>query len=310
MLHPTAQILSKLDLKYHPTLPPRHTQGMATFSSPLASLPPPPWSSLQPPSLKIPPPSKNPFPHSTPSTLTFSPTMAASNAPLTPTGPPPVPLFSDALRCRHGAHAMCGHCTPLEPFDPDLLKEKKLKFLPFHAYLRRLQQDKKTMSYKLEPHNLRVDKSCTRHAPFPASICSNCLPKSYTLKIQVPPPPPAPTQRIPSSPIPTTRTPPLTLRQKFRHVDFVEFESHDIVNEFLNHWRRTGQQRVGFLYGVYQRYTFAPLGIKAVVKAIYEPPQVGSPDAVDLKDDPSLDAVDAAAALFGLSKAPPLPHAR
>lgn len=52
------------------------------------------------------------------------------------------------------------------------------------------------------------------------------------------------------------------------------FENGQIVERFLNFWRKNGHQRIGFLYGRYEAYDGAPLGIRAVVSAIYEPPQV------------------------------------
>jgi nuclear protein localization family protein 4 len=62
--------------------------------------------------------------------------------------------------------------------------------------------------------------------------------------------------------------------QEYRHVDNVMFENAHLVERFLNYWRSTGHQRIGFLYGRYEIHTDVPLGIRATVAAIYEPPQV------------------------------------
>jgi len=52
------------------------------------------------------------------------------------------------------------------------------------------------------------------------------------------------------------------------------FENSELVECFLNYWRITGHQRIGFLYGRHEIHPDIPLGIRAVVAAIYEPPQV------------------------------------
>jgi nuclear protein localization family protein 4 len=54
----------------------------------------------------------------------------------------------------------------------------------------------------------------------------------------------------------------------------VSFENPTIVDQFIDYWRRTGNQRSGYLLGRYERYDDVPLGIRAVVVAVYEPPQV------------------------------------
>lgn len=66
----------------------------------------------------------------------------------------------------------------------------------------------------------------------------------------------------------------LSFFQKYRHVDNIMFENHTIADRFLDFWRKTGSQRMGYLYGRFTEHKDIPLGIRAEVAAIYEPPQV------------------------------------
>ena len=52
------------------------------------------------------------------------------------------------------------------------------------------------------------------------------------------------------------------------------------MDRFLNYWRSSGQQRVGLLIGQYEQHPDIPLGIRATVSAIYEPPQVSLSSAL------------------------------
>lgn len=67
-----------------------------------------------------------------------------------------------------------------------------------------------------------------------------------------------------------------TYLQTYRHIDYVQLENGDIINQFLNYWRQSGRQRMGFLIGHWEQHPDMPLAIRAVVSAIYEPPQVWS----------------------------------
>lgn len=170
-----------------------------------------------------------------------------------------IPRRKDPHYCHHGDSGMCSHCMPLEPFDAGYQAEKGIKHLSLHAHLRKLAQASrsKPAGALLEEPNFSLPSTCTgQHPPYPEGICTKCQPSAIILNTQ-----------------------------PFRMVDHVELDSPRLIEDFLAGWRASGYQRFGWLLGRYDVYEGVPLGIKAVVQAIYEPPQDGSVDGFQLLED-------------------------
>ncbi|ODV81385.1 nuclear protein localization factor and ER translocation component [Suhomyces tanzawaensis NRRL Y-17324] len=180
--------------------------------------------------------------------------------------------------CRHGDKGMCEYCSPLPPWDANYRKENSIKHMSFHAHLKELNDAKNNRNnassyiHPLDEANYKIDLTCTNgHKAYPRGICSKCQPSPITLQLQ-----------------------------KFRMVDHVEYSDFHILNKFIDSWRQTGVQRYGVLYGRYEAFDKVPLGIKAVVEAIYEPPQAGEADGITLLPWENQEQIDSVAQLLGM----------
>ncbi|KAJ7693672.1 NPL4 family-domain-containing protein [Mycena rosella] len=169
-----------------------------------------------------------------------------------------IPRSRDARFCTHATNGMCDYCMPLEPYNALYHKENAIKHLSYHAYLKQISPKSSSSATAslppLTPLSYKVKVPCpSGHPSWPAGICTSCQPSAITLQ-----------------------------SQPFRMVDHLEIASTDVIDRFLHAWRSTGFQRFGWLIGRYQPYDKVPMGVKAVVETIYEPPQEGELDGLTL----------------------------
>ncbi|PRP83931.1 nuclear protein localization protein 4 [Planoprotostelium fungivorum] len=175
--------------------------------------------------------------------------------------------------CNHGPNGKCMQCMPIAPWailEYEPFKSQGVKFIPFTAYVRKMQQNSayanKSTARVISPESYK-QKECDRHPPWPEGICTQCQPAP--IRVQ---------------------------GQPYRHIDQILFQSPTLVDQ------STGEQRVGFLYGKYVVHPNIPLGITAVVLGIYEPPQRSNRGESVLQEDPEEGKVDEMAAELGWRK--------
>ena len=138
---------------------------------------------------------------------------------------------------------------------PDTTIEGR-KFLTFREYLER-RRAKCEHSFSATCLNCAPPSetsyasraaTCPRHAPWPRGICLEC-----------------------------TAPPVDCALQPYRHVDYIQVHNLVEMQGFLHLWdanKAVGLQRAGILVGRYLPDSNFRFGTKAVVEAIYEPPQV------------------------------------
>jgi len=164
--------------------------------------------------------------------------------------------------------------TTPDPWDMDYLKSKGIKYMSFHAYMRKISSGWSRDKFsKLAHQRLSIDKNRSNQ------LSLKDMPGSITLA-----------------------------QQQFRHVDQIIFENSKIAENYINFWRNSNCQRIGFLYGTYEKIentddaNTIPLGIRAKIQAIYEPPQKNSTNKVSLEDNAQISKVDSMAKILGLSR--------
>ena len=173
--------------------------------------------------------------------------------------------------CNHNENGRCVHCSPLEPYDEEYLAKNKIKHMSYYSYIKKKKSGSNGKFVQLEDINCKIKPGCVKHPPWPEGICTQCQPNAITLN-----------------------------QQEYRHCDYVEFESPVIVESFIKFWRETGNQRAGMMFGRYAVEEHVPLGIKAVVSFIYEPPQSNSPQSVEFVDDPFRSTINEISELLDL----------
>jgi len=122
-------------------------------------------------------------------------------------------------------------------------------------------------------YSYKVNRDCKNHEPYPKAMCSACIPPSIHMK-----------------------------RQVYRHVDYAQIMNSEEVGRLIRHWFQTSMQRVGYLYGYYAEDPTYEDGDRAVVEAIYEPPQQNDLNNSIILPDQLQTNVDKISARLGLQR--------
>lgn len=158
--------------------------------------------------------------------------------------------YKEEMKCTHSPEAVCPKCVNLERDTRMSPPGENVKYISYGSYIQALED----RGAKEDEFNYEI-KTCEEH---PANQkCSRCMEKQITL-----------------------------LSQLYRHIDYVEFDSGAMIEEFFISWKNSWRQKIGLLVGTYAEYTKFPLGKKAVVSGIWEIEQECFPDGVALNNVP------------------------
>lgn len=189
----------------------------------------------------------------------------------------PTPNYKSGLKyvCQHGEGGKCPNCVGKEfiadakhkSFD-QYINERKEKCKGIHEMTSQCINCMPPQSLEF-----KMKLNCPYHPPYPGGICNKCMPPNAILN-----------------------------RQIYRHIDYVSFMNKEEIDIFLAPWIKGYfmKQRMGFLFGYYASDPNYPDGIRAVVEAVYEPPQLGDTNSVEPLTDKERHFVDSVAAALTL----------
>lgn len=171
------------------------------------------------------------------------------------------------FNCTHGPNGKCPNCIT-----KDLIED--VKHLSFDEYLAKRKakckgtHDGNSKCNNCIPpleNNYKFNRNCKNHAPYPEGMCVKCLPPGVSLG-----------------------------SQPYRHVDYVSFMNQEEINSFIQQWQKDHclKQRMAYLFGYFAEDPNYSNGIRAVVEAIYEPPQIGDHDSVEPLEDKDAVIID------------------
>lgn len=165
-------------------------------------------------------------------------------------------LEKKETKCNHGPNGKCINCINNDAIN--------IKHLSFDEYIDRNFAKCKNHAVGQKCNNCLIDlnysykpKECFKHDPYPKGMCSACIVPSIAVQ-----------------------------RQPYRHVDYTQLNNSPELQNLIQFWLSSHKQRVGFLYGYYAEDPDYEKGVRAVVEAIYEPPQDNDFNSSVFREDP------------------------
>lgn len=174
--------------------------------------------------------------------------------------------------CTHGPNGRCINCIGNDT--------SNIKHLAFDDFIDRNYAKCKNHLPTQKCNNCCIDlnfdykpKACKNHEPYPRGMCSSCMPPSISVK-----------------------------RQVYRHVDYAQVNNFSEIQNLIQFWFKTSKQRVAWLYGYYAEDPVYEKGVRAIVEALYEPPQENDFNFTNFRDDPFSNQTEEVAKALGLER--------